>query len=212
MLLENVMPCFLGRKMHTKSEILATAGELFSERGYHGTSMRELAKALNMRGASLYSHINSKEEILWEIVNEVADQFLALAEAVPRHIPPEEQLTQLVQGHLKVIARELHYAIVFFHEWKFLEPSLRDQVKAKRDVYEASFCSIIEEGTRQGLFCVANPRLAALFVLSALNWTYQWFRLEGPLSIEQLADQYVVFILRILEDGNNGSNDISLPK
>lgn len=187
--------------MHTKSEILATAGELFSERGYHGTSMRELAKALNMRGASLYSHINSKEEILWEIVNEVADQFLALAEAVPQHIPPEEQLAQLVRSHLKVIAHELHYAIVFFHEWKFLDPSLRDRVKAKRDAYEASFCRIIEEGMRQGLFQVANPRLAALFVLSALNWTYQWFRQDGPLSIEQLADLYVAFILGMLKNG-----------
>lgn len=192
--------------MHTKSEILATAGELFSERGYHGTSMRELAKALHMRGASLYSHISAKEELLWEIVNEVADQFLALAEAVPRYISPEEQLVQLVRGHLKVIAHELHYAIVFFHEWKFLEPSLLARVKARRDAYEANFCRIIEEGTRQGLFQVANPRLAALFVLSALNWTYQWFRLEGPLSVEQLADHYMVFILRMLKNGQNGSS------
>lgn len=186
--------------MHTKSQIFATAGELFSERGYHGTSMRELARALNMRGASLYSHINAKEELLWGIVNEVADQFLALAEAVPRNIPSEEQLTRLVRGHLKVIAHELHYAIVFFHEWKFLEPSLRARIKAKRDAYEANLCRIIEEGTQLGVFRVASPRLAALFVLSALNWTYQWFRLEGTLSIEQLADQYIVFILGTLKN------------
>lgn len=190
--------------MHTKSEILAAAGKLFSEQGYHGTSMRELAKALDMRGASLYSHINAKEELLWEIVNEVADQFLALTEAVPRHVPPEEQLAQLVRGHLRVIARELSYAIVFFHEWKFLEPSLCARIRTKRDAYEARFCHIIEEGTQQGLFRVANPRLAALFVLSALNWTCQWFRPDGPLSVEQFADHYIAFILCMLNDGNTG--------
>ena len=187
--------------MHTKSEILIIAGKLFSERGYHGTSMRELAKALDMKGASLYSHINSKEEILWEIVSGIADQFLALAETISYDLPLEEQLAQLVRGHLRVIANQLPYALVFFHEWKFLAPALRDRINVKRETYEANFRRIIEEGTRQAIFQVTNPRLAALFVLSALNWTCQWLHLEGSLPIEPLADQYVTLMLRVLKHG-----------
>lgn len=187
--------------MHNKTDILNTARDLFSEHGYHGTTMRDLAKALDLRGASLYSHINSKEEMLWEIVNRAADQFQAVAEAIPRDIPVEEQLRLLVKGHLEVIARELPYAIVFFHEWKFLAPTLRDQIKARRDSHEAHFRRVIEEGVRQGVFHVEDPHLATLFVLSALNWTYQWFHLDGPLTIDELADHYITLILSALNVG-----------
>ena len=81
--------------MHRKADILTTARNLFSERGYHGTSMRELAKSLDLKGATLYSHIHSKEEMLWEIVSMAAEQFLAQARSVPSTLPPEEQLSRL---------------------------------------------------------------------------------------------------------------------
>jgi AcrR family transcriptional regulator len=185
--------------MHRKSDILNTARDLFSEHGYHGTTMRTLAKALDLRGASLYSHINSKEEMLWEIVNRAADQFQECAEAIPGDIPVEEQLKQLIRGHLEVIARELPYATVFFHEWKFLTPELREQVKMRRDAHEAHFRRVIEEGIRQGVFHVEDAHIATLFVLSALNWTYQWFHLDGELSIEELSNRYIALILSALK-------------
>ena len=68
-------------------------------------------------------------------------------------------------------------------------------------MYEASFRRVIEEGIQQGVFHVEDAVLASIFVLSALNWTYQWFRPDGPMSIEQLADQYTVFIMRTLQGG-----------
>ena len=74
--------------MHNKTDILTIAGNLFSQRGYHGTSMRELARSLDLRGASLYSHIASKEEMLWEIVHRAAGEFLAQAEAIPQDLAP----------------------------------------------------------------------------------------------------------------------------
>lgn len=190
--------------MHSKTDIITIAGDLFSERGYHGTSMRELAKLLDLRGASLYSHIKSKEEMLWEIVNRAAQEFLAVGKSIPVDASPEEQMLYLVRGHLAVIANELPYATVFFHEWKFLEPPLRDRITALRDEYEGHFRRIIEEGIQQGVFQVDDSRLASLFVLSGLNWTYQWFRPDGSLTIEQLADQYSTFILRSLTCGQIG--------
>lgn len=190
--------------MRTKTNILTIAGDLFSERGYHATSMRELAETLGLKSASLYAHITSKEEILWEIVNRVADQFLAQAEAVPRNIPLDAQLALLVRGHLEVIDEALHFATVFFQEWKFLEPALRNKIKARRDIYEGYFHRVIEEGTKQDVFYLADTRLATLFVLSVLNWTYQWFDLDESITIEQLTDQYTIFIFRALKGGQNG--------
>jgi AcrR family transcriptional regulator len=187
--------------MRHKTDILAIAGELFSERGYHGTSMRELARTLDMRGASLYSHVKSKEQVLWEIINHIADQFLEHARSVPHDISPAQQIALLARGHLDLIAQDLHFATVFFHEWKFLEPPLRDRIKAKNDEYEAYFRRAIGQGVQQGIFHVTDTHLAALFVLSALSWTYQCFEPEGNLTLERLANHYIALILQALGSG-----------
>ncbi|GAC1399168.1 MAG: TetR/AcrR family transcriptional regulator [Ktedonobacteraceae bacterium] len=187
--------------MRTKNDIITIAGGLFSERGYHGTSMRELAKSLDLQGASLYSHISSKEDVLWAIVKRGADEFLASAQAVPQNIPVEEQMERLVRGHLGVIAHKLHDATVFFQEWKFLDAARRAYITEQRNTYEAYFRRVIEEGIQQGVFSVDDAALASIFVLSALNWTYQWFRPAGLMSIEQLADSYITFIMRTLQGG-----------
>jgi AcrR family transcriptional regulator len=185
-------------KMRHKTEILSIAGELFSERGYHGTSMRELGRALDMKGASLYSHVKSKEELLWEIINRTADRFLEHARSVPVDISPEQQIATLSRGHLELIAQDLHYATVFFHEWKYLDSPLRNRIKAKSEEYEARFRRAIEQGTQLGAFHITDTYLAARFVLSALNWTYQWFKPEGDLTLERLTEHYIALILHAL--------------
>ena len=187
--------------MHSRDDIITIAGDLFSERGYHGTSMRDLAKTLDLQGASLYSHIKSKEEMLWEIVNHVADEFLHQARSISPELSVEQRMVQLVRAHLSVIANELQYVTVFYQEWKFLDEPLRDAIKERRDTYEAYFRETIEEGMRQGVFAVENAHLATVFVLSALNWTYHWFRPDGSMTIEQVADQYTTLVLRALQGG-----------
>lgn len=185
-------------KGNRRDEILDAAGQLFSRRGFHATSMRDLAKAVNLQGGSLYAHIESKEEVLFELVNRAADEFLNRAEAIPASLSPKEQLERLVRGHLAVIVRELDNATVFFHEWKFLNSELQRKVTARRDAYEAHFRRIIEAGVQQGLFQVEDVRLASLFVLSALNWTYHWYRPGGKLTLESLSSHYCRLIFKTL--------------
>jgi len=185
--------------MRNKADILAVARELFSRQGYRGTGMRSLAKSLNIREATLYAHIGTKEQLLWEIVHQAAQAFLVQAESVPVDLPVEEQMKRLVYGHLTIIAYEKHAATVFFNEWRFLSADRQAQIKQMRDMYEASFQRVIEEGATQGLFQVVDTRLATLFVLSALNWTYQWMKPADRLLIRQLADVYLLFIMRLLK-------------
>jgi AcrR family transcriptional regulator len=187
--------------MHSKADIITIAGDLFSERGYHGTSMRDLAKTLDLQGASLYSHVKSKEEMLCEIVNHVADEFLRRVKTISQEQSVEQRIAHLVQAHLSVIANELPYVTVFYQEWKFLDAPLRNAIQERRDAYEAYFRETIEEGIQQGVFAVENAHLATVFVLSALNWTYHWFRPDGPMTIEQVTDQYTTFVLRALQGG-----------
>ncbi|MER3554371.1 MAG: TetR/AcrR family transcriptional regulator [Meiothermus sp.] len=182
-----------------RDEILDAAGQLFSRRGFHATSMRDLAKAVNLQGGSLYAHIDSKEELLFELVNRAAAEFIASAEAVPTDLPAKERLTRLVRGHLEVIVHELPNATVFFHEWKFLSPELQAKVTALRDRYEGYWRRAIEDGVKTGEFELEDVRLATLFALSALNWTYQWYRPGGKLSLAALSKRYSEMILSALE-------------
>ncbi|MFZ8812462.1 MAG: TetR/AcrR family transcriptional regulator [Thermus aquaticus] len=192
--------------MDRRSQILQMAGHLFSQRGYHATSIRDLAKALNLQGGSLYAHIASKEELLLEVVRQAAARFQEVLKSLPQ-AGPKEKMVALVKGHLRVIAEELPRATVFFHEWKHLSPPLLEEAKALRDRYEEGVQRVIAEGVEKGVFRVANLRLATLFVLSALNWTYQWYRPEGPMSLEELAEAYAQMVLKALgaeEGGEDG--------
>ncbi|HLI51171.1 MAG TPA: TetR/AcrR family transcriptional regulator [Thermomicrobiaceae bacterium] len=189
-----------------RDEIVEAAGRLFSESGYHTTSMRDLARAVNLQGGSLYSHITSKDEVLFEIVSRAADEFLAAAASVPAELSPAFRLARLIQGHLRVMAREIRLATVFFQDWRYLSPERREIIALRRDEYEAHFRDTIEAGAEAGVFHVESPRLAAIFVLSALNWTYQWYDPNGSLSPDELASQYC----RMLFGALGGPNQLKL--
>ena len=182
--------------MDRRTDILTAAERLFSQAGYHRTSMRDLARAVNLQGGSLYTHISSKEDVLWEIVTRAADQFLAGAASVSPDLSPAERLAALVAVHLAVIAREIQHATIFFEEWRFLSPERRAAILDRRDEYQAYFRRAIEDGVASGDFRVEDPHLGTLFVLSSLNWTCQWYRPDGRLSLEELTHQYTALILR----------------
>lgn len=173
-----------------KEQIFQTAGSMFSRQGYHATTMRDIARELNMQGGSLYAHIDSKEDMLWEIVERAAGQFLeSVRPLAVLPLPAETRLRQMLAAHVAVVARNLDNATVFFHEWRFLSPDRRAQIAAQRDEYEALFRQVIHDGIVAGEFPGADARLGALVVLSAGNWLYQWFRPDGALSAEAIAAQ-----------------------
>ena len=181
-------------------EILAAAGRLFSERGYHATSVREIARQLDLQGGSLYAHIDSKEEVLFQIVERAAHRFSEVVQSLPEG-DARVRICAFVRGHLRVIVEELPYATVFFHEWKFLSEPYKDRVRRLRDAYETALKGLIEEGVREGVFRVEDSDLAAKFVLGALNWVYQWYRPGGRLGPEELAQGFCPLVLGALGGG-----------
>ena len=185
--------------MDRRQEILMAAGKLFRENGYHATSIRDIAKEIDMRPSSLYAHVQSKEEILWEIVNQAADAFNGKAESISAELDARERLELLIHGHFEVITQELPNATVFFHEWKFLPEDLKNKMIARRDNYEGHFRRVIKQGMDKGVFEVEDFRVATLFILSALNWSYHWIKPEGALSLEALSERYTRLIMNTLQ-------------
>lgn len=190
-----------------KQQIYSTAGALFSQRGYHATSVRDIAQELNLQGGSLYAHIDSKEDVLWEIVQRAAAEFIE--GVVPLASAPAaatERLRLMIRAHLRVVTHHLDDATVFFHEWRFLAPDRVRAVAEQRDRYEAAFRCVVEDGVGAGEFRAVDPKLAALAVLSSVNWVYQWYRPDGPLSPEQVADSFADLFLRGLQATDAGGS------
>lgn len=184
-----------------RAEMVRAAARLFSERGYHGTSMQHLADALGLQRGSLYAHIGSKEELLFDVVDEGADRFIERGErALQMQAFASVRLRVLLIGHVETAIEHLHAATVFLNEWRYLSPPLRDRVQAKRDHYESIVRSIVEDGIEAGEFrSDANVRFAARLVLSAGNWTYAWYRPGGELGPTEIGERFAELILRGIE-------------
>ncbi|GBD09532.1 HTH-type transcriptional repressor KstR2 [Candidatus Thermoflexus japonica] len=193
----------MARRSHgdRRKTILRAAGRLFSQRGYYGTSIRDIAAAIRLQGGSLYAHITSKEELLWEIVDEAAQAFLSSLEPIVRSgRPPAEKLRLAVAAHLRVVTERQDEAVVFNHEWKALSPRRRADILARRDAYEALFREILQEGIEAGVFRAdLNVPLITRFILTALNGVAVWYRPKGPLSPEQIAEAFADWVLRGLQ-------------
>lgn len=180
-----------------RDQILRAAGRLFSQRGYHGTSMRDLAAALGLTQGSLYNHWASKEELLFAIIDRISDEFLQTLEPIARGgLSPTEKLRAAARAHVRIIVENLDTATVFLHEWKFLGAEYKERIREKRDRYERLFRRILEEGVERGEFRPVDVKLASLLYLSALNWIYQWYSPRGEWTAEEIADRYFELWLR----------------
>ena len=174
-----------------RRQIEEVASALFRERGYAGTGMREIARGLQLRGASLYAHVGSKEDVLFAIVERAADRFQdALAPYVRSAASAEERLRGMIRAHVRVLTDDLEDAAVFLHEWRFLGPERRARILERRDNHELAFRNAIADGVEGGDFRLVDERLAAWSLLSALNGIAGWWRPDGPLSPDQIADAY----------------------
>lgn len=175
----------VGEKTTRKQQIEEKATELFKAKGYAASSMRDLALVLGIEAASLYSHIKSKEEILQKICFRMADAFFQAMEAVD-HQSPDTRLEEAIKAHFKVISNNLNASAVFFHEWRHLsEPYLKEFLEL-RSRYEAIFMDIIKEGVSRNIFRPIDEKFAMMTIISSINWTYQWYKMDGKMTEEEI--------------------------
>jgi AcrR family transcriptional regulator len=177
--------------------ITDTAVRLFSEHGYAGTTMRDIAEAVGLLPGSLYAHIDSKETLLLEIVQDGIEQFLAIERQLKSSTgSAEERLRTAIKAHISVVAESPKRMLIVFHQWRFLSDPNRARVVAMRRRYAQAFKRIIEEGikageTRPGV----NASLAVLSILGAINWVPEWYSSSGPVSPEELGEEFAHMLI-----------------
>lgn len=181
-----------------REELTRIAARLFAERGYQGTSLADLAEELGVQKPSLYHHIASKEDLLWEVAWEGAEAFHAALDSVPPG-PATERIRLALRAHLAVVATQLDVATVFVREWRYLGGERRERFVAERRRYEERVRDLFREGVeRSELRTDLDVGTAALLFLSAANWAYTWLR-PGA-STDELADRLYAALL----DGMRG--------
>src|SRR5919201_2794306 len=109
-----------------RNELVRQAARLFAEKGYHGTSTGDLAQALGVQKGSLYAHIASKADLLWEVAREGAAAFHTALDTVPEEGAAPERIRLALRAHLHVVAEQLDVATVFVREWRYLEGERRE--------------------------------------------------------------------------------------
>ena len=177
-----------------RTDLAREAARLFAEKGYHGTSVGDIAAAMGVQKGSLYAHIDSKQDLLYEAMREGAEAFHAALDAVPEELAAPERIRLALRAHLRVVADQLDVATVFVREWRYLDGERRDAIIAERRRYEERFRSLFRDGREHGeLRADLDDAAAALLALSALNWAYTWLR-PGR-DTDALADSFYAVLL-----------------
>jgi AcrR family transcriptional regulator len=172
-----------------RTELTRQAARLFAEKGYHGTSIGEIAAALGVQKGSLYAHIQSKQDLLHETMVEGARAFHAGLDAIPDELPATEKIRLALRSHLRVVADQLDVATVFVQEWRYLEGERREEILRERRRYEDRVRTFFREGRDLGkLRTDLDDATAALLALSAANWAYTW--LQQGRDTDELADRF----------------------
>ena len=182
-----------------REELVAAAARLFAERGYHGTSMADLAEAMGVQKGSLYSLTGSKQDLLVVVTREGAAAFHAKLDAVPEDAEPLARLRAALRGHLAVVAAQVDAATVFTREWRYLEEPELTAFRDERRRYEARWRALVRDAAERGaLRSDDDVDATVLGLLSAANWAYTWIRADA--ETDELADRF----LAIVVDGVRG--------
>jgi AcrR family transcriptional regulator len=195
-------------RLEPRQEILRAAARLFQQRGYDATSMNDVAAALKLSKGGLYHHFQSKDEILYNILSHAMDITEERVVNVARRIPavrvdgsgidaprmdaPEDRLRTLIRLHIQlVLSPEDREITVMLHENHPLPAAFRRKINARKKDYVHFVENLIADVQRQrNSTSQVTPRAAAFALIGMINWIYQWYKPDGPLTGDALVEQY----------------------
>jgi len=185
------------RYLTRRLEILRAAGREFRTRGFAATGMREIAAAADLSPANLYNYFRGKHEILFFCQDNALDRLIANLDKTrnARSKSPGEKLRAVITFHLHCVLDEVEGSAAHLLT-NSIPPKLQKRLLAKRDYYEHGVRQIIAAGIRSAEFASTDPALAARAILGALNSTIAWFNPQGPLSTQELADNFATYLIR----------------
>ena len=184
----------------TRDDILDVAAQVIRQKGFHGASMADIAEAVNLKKASLYHHVNSKQEILLALLDRALEMLFEQIDIIAKQpLPADKKLHRMIQTYLRLLAENSDLSAVLLFEHRSLEADQHTRHIPNRDRFESLWRDVIADGVGEGLFTCPDVALAVRALMGILNWTLTWYHPDGSLSIEQIADQYTQLLLNGLQ-------------
>ncbi len=184
-----------------EQEIVTAALALFRDKGYHATSMQDIAAAVGLQKGSLYHYLESKEELLYRIALDTISEYDRRLEAiVSSDLPAAEKLRRAVEAHVLMQSHDVG-TVTLLRDSGHLQPEQRQVIRDLTRRYAELVEAIIADGIATGEFRGADQKMATFAILGACNWIHRWYAPGGRLQPEQIAAAYVDFFLRGLGAG-----------
>lgn len=173
-------------------EVYAAALRLFTEKGYHATSMQDIAAAVGLYKGSLYHYIGSKEDLLMRVFERAMGSLLIEVERIvaDTSLSADQQLRLVLAAHVAAVAESREALTVYLYEFRALAGEALDVVRAQRQRYRELVEAVVERGVRLGEFAASDVEVATLGVLGMCNWVAQWYRPGGRLGPRQIAERF----------------------
>jgi len=178
-------------------EVYTAALRLFREKGYHATSMQDIAAAVGLYKGSLYHYIGSKEDLLVRVFERAMGVLVADVERIvaDSSLRPSAQIRLVVEAHVQAVAENLDALTVYLHEFRALAGDALANVQAQRERYTDLVAEIVSRGVRLGEFHAPEVRIATLGLIGMCNWMCQWYRPEGRLGAGSIGNYFADLLL-----------------
>jgi AcrR family transcriptional regulator len=184
-------------KTSRKQIILKEAARLFREKGYIASNLRELAKRAGIQGGSLYHHFGSKQDILFQLMdNTMTDMVTSLSTHLAETTDPEEKLRRLLRFHISYTVCGPDETYITDDELRNLNADNYLQIIAKRDAYQKLFEEVFQDGCQQKGWMVVDYKLVARAAIQMGTGVASWYRPGGPMSIDQISEHYAELLCR----------------
>jgi AcrR family transcriptional regulator len=192
----SIDPLVQQKSLEKKREILQAASRVFRRRGLQSTGMRDIATELDMAVGNLYYYFKDKEALLAFVQEDTLEALLELAGRVrDKKLRANGRLFMLIEEHVVLLNEEIPGSLAHLEVEALSEP-WRRRVQDRRDAYERAFREIIEEGMATGVFRPTDPKVSAMAILGAVNWTVKWFRPDGGKTARQIGRECAELLVR----------------
>ncbi len=185
------------KNLKRREEICDSIAHLFARNGYHSTSMRDIARELNMNASSLYHYFKGKEDMLFQLMNDAMDEALVTIEDICQApIPPEKKLDRVLVYYTKYFAGEQEREILLVNEMSSLKGKYRTILLEKQRHYVHLIRSILDELVDQGKMKKMSSTTALFAFFGMVHYTFKWYDKNGLVSLDELADTFMEIFSR----------------
>lgn len=181
-----------------RHQVVRSAAALFRKRGFKGATIRELAEAVDLQSGSLFHYFDSKQDILFAVVSDALEVSIERMHTVLAQVStPRERLRALILAELEAILGQTRDGMtVATFEWGNLSAPHQEAVNKLRSTYEGIWSGVLKEAATAGLLPLENVFILRRFLTGALSWTVTWYRLDGPVNLEGLADMALRLVIK----------------